>query len=185
MHIEETPIVADNRTIDELRMLAYDTNKPRISMRASIVLACLNGASCKAVAEALDIDEESVILWRQRFQQYGISGLRDTAKYKDRKIIGEDPLKQPVLELLAQDPPPGQLYWSTRNLAEALQVSPREIQRCLHREHIKLLEQRIALRQRKWARRFGNGETVPAASKPQEMPEQTIQEASETTPEQV
>lgn len=183
MHIEETPIVADKKTIVELRALANDTSKPRISMRASIILASLKGASCEKVAQKLDTDVESVILWRQRYAQYGISGLRDMAKYKDRKILGEDPLKQPVLELLAQDPPPGKLYWSTNSLAEALQVSPREVQRCLQREHIKMLEQRILMRQRKWERRFGKGEAASAIPKPQGAPApETPPEAAPETP---
>ena len=172
MHVNiEPPIVADEKTIAELSALAEDTSKPRISLRASIILASLKGASSEAVAEQLNTDVESVILWRHRYRQYGVYGLREMAKSKEGKAMGEDPLKQPVLELLAQDPPPGKLYWSTKTLAEALQVSPREVQRCLQKEHIKMLEQRILLRQRKWERRFGKG-AASAGPKPQAEPEQ-------------
>ena len=46
-------------------------------LRAHIVLRCAQGLANHAMARELGVNRKTVILWRNRFAQSGLDGLRD------------------------------------------------------------------------------------------------------------
>ena len=67
-------ITATEDDIIILKKLAGGADKT-LSLRANIILKCLEMSRNKDVAKALSIDERSVALWKERFRNDGVSGL--------------------------------------------------------------------------------------------------------------
>src|SRR6516164_4664925 len=57
----------------------------QVCLRSRIVLAAASGQSDSAIARELDVNRNTVILWRHRFQQDGLDGLWEIAPGRGRK----------------------------------------------------------------------------------------------------
>jgi AcrR family transcriptional regulator/DNA-binding CsgD family transcriptional regulator len=66
---------AERRSLEH--MATGSTAPPRQSLRARIVLQCATGAPNRDVASRLGVSAPTVALWRDRYAQSGINGLRD------------------------------------------------------------------------------------------------------------
>src|SRR5437899_2202443 len=87
--------------------------------RARMVLLAADGLSTRAIAEEVDVQPRIVSLWRRRYADHGLDGL------KDKPRPGKKPLYTPatdkrILELLDKPPPPGFARWTGPLLAKAL-----------------------------------------------------------------
>src|SRR4051794_19855325 len=95
--------------------------------RARIVLLAAEGIANARIAERNDATVTTVLNWRGRYQDRGIAGLRDAPRpgrprtLDHRQIVAET-LKPPPKEL-------GVTHWSSRLLADRLEISPSAIQR--------------------------------------------------------
>lgn len=64
--------------ISELERLADDrSSRPRQALRARIVLGTLGGETDREVANRLGVTTPTVSLWRRRYEEEGLDGLRD------------------------------------------------------------------------------------------------------------
>ena len=62
-----------------LRRLVRGRNTTqKMVLRAHIVLRCAQGLANHAMARELGVNRKTVILWRKRFAQSGLDGLRDS-----------------------------------------------------------------------------------------------------------
>jgi transposase-like protein len=59
-----------------LSWLACPALTPNMALRARVVLGSAGGEGARSVARDLGVSVETVYLWRRRFQQHGIEGLR-------------------------------------------------------------------------------------------------------------
>jgi transposase len=101
----------------------------RVARRARIVLLATEGKSNNAVAHQLGISRPTVILWRGRFRQLGVTGLLKDAKRPGRKKqLKPDLIRQIVNETL-QTKPKAATHWSTRTMAEQHKVSHMTVKR--------------------------------------------------------
>ena len=87
--------------------------------RAWIVLLAADGVSTRAIAKEVGVQPRIVSLWRRRYADHGLDGL------KDKPRPGKKPLYTPatdkrILELLDKPPPAGFGRWSGPLLAKAL-----------------------------------------------------------------
>lgn len=77
------PAIAITLTAEERVELEGLANRRRtaqgLARRARIVLAAAAGMENKAIAQALDADENTVSKWRRRFAEHRIAGLDDGA----------------------------------------------------------------------------------------------------------
>jgi transposase len=126
----------------ELERLAgsRSESKPVIE-RAQIILGCLAGKRVKEVARSGHTRPNTVIKWRQRFVQRGLSGLRDEPRPGARPVYGAD-FRNRVLALLETPPPPGQACWDGPAIAATLHGSVHAVWRVLRHEGICLQRQR-------------------------------------------
>ncbi len=103
--------------------------------RAEIVLAAAAGESNAAIARRLRCSQPTVMLWRRRFAERGIDGLRDASR-PGRPPKYDERFRQ---ELIAKSltKPRAETHWSTRRLARELGVSAMTVQRIWKKERLK------------------------------------------------
>jgi len=126
----------------ELERLAGSRSESKQMIeRAQIILGCLAGKRVKEVAHICHTRPNTVIKWRQRFAQRGLTGLRDAPRPGAKPIYGAD-FRNRVLALLEQPPPAGQSNWDGPAVAAALHGSVHAVWRVLRHEGICLQRQR-------------------------------------------
>jgi len=109
--------------------------------RAKMILGCLDGRSMADIARELRVRPNTVILWRRRFSQEGLAGLKD--RPRSGKPVEHGPeFRKKVLELLETPAPKGQACWDGPAVAKRLDVSPHAVWRLLRKEGICLRRQR-------------------------------------------
>lgn len=117
------------------------TLEARLVERAKIIKGCLAGTSVTQIAKELGIRPNTVIEWRERFDEKGIEGLHDRARSgKPRRY--DEAFRDRVLQTLEEPPPKGQAKWDGAALAEQLGVSDDAVWRVLRKEGICLARQR-------------------------------------------
>lgn len=113
----------------------------RLAQRAGIVLACLQGKRNDEVARQVGVQASTVGLWRRRFAQHGLAGLRDKPKPGKPAKHG-DKLRERVLAQLELEPPAGMAGWDGGWLAKTLGVSADAVWRVLRKQGIQLRRHR-------------------------------------------
>lgn len=104
-------------------------------------MAAITGKSIKDIAMQLNERPNTVILWRDRFPEYGILGLQDRARRGCSATYGIE-FRNAVFDKIKDPPPNGLSHWDGPNLAELLNVSVDAIWRLLRKEGIQLAMQR-------------------------------------------
>jgi transposase len=99
-----------------------------LARRARIVLAAAAGLENKAIAHALDADENTVSKWRRRFAALRIDGLGDEPRSGAPRQIGDDEIAE-TIRLTLETTPPGATHWSLRSMAAAVGHAPSTIHR--------------------------------------------------------
>lgn len=99
-----------------------------LARRARIVLAAADGMENKAIAQALDADENTVSKWRRRFAKHRIEGLHDEPRCGAPRQIGDDEIAE-TIRLTLETTPPDATHWSLRSMAKAVGYAPSTIHR--------------------------------------------------------
>ena len=87
----------------------------RLAERARIVLACLRGRRNDDVASEIGVRPNTVGLWRRRFAERGIAGLRDAPRPGKPAKYGVE-LRDRLLAQLELPPPEGMASWDGGSL---------------------------------------------------------------------
>jgi transposase len=116
------PVDANQRK--RLQYLAKSGKTPqKVALRARIVLLGGDGVPNHAIAKQLGTARPTVILWRDRFCQYGVPGiLQDAPRPGRRRAISPEKVKQ-VVEATLRTTPPAATHWSVRSMAKAQGLS--------------------------------------------------------------
>jgi transposase len=87
--------------------------------RARIVLLSSQGLTGRQVAERVGCTEPTVVLWRRRFAQDGLSGLDDRPRAGGPPTVLTDQVREEILTATLSPPPAvlGVTHWSSRLLA--------------------------------------------------------------------
>ena len=89
------------------RWLTSHGTPQQVALRSRIVLAAATGRSDSAVAQELEINRKTVMLWRRRFAQEGIDSLWEVAPGRGRKpTFGPDKI-QAIVNATLQSKPKG------------------------------------------------------------------------------
>jgi transposase len=123
------------------RLSRSRTGEVRMAERARIVLACLSGRRNDEVAREIGVRPNTVGVWRRRFAERGIAGLRDESRPGKPAKYGEE-LRARILAQLELPPPAGMASWDGGSLAAALGVSDDAVWRVLRKDGIQLQRHR-------------------------------------------
>lgn len=132
-----TPITCSKTDFISLQKLAADPLNPRLALRARMVLQCLEGKQIKDIAIDLDERPNTVILWKNRFSDQGISGLSNLPRGKNANRY-DKAFKVKLRQLLNTEPPDGFPRWTGPLLSKYTGVPPDVVWRYLRKEGISL-----------------------------------------------
>jgi transposase len=128
------PITLTGAQREELAMIARAPSTPqRLAMRAAIVLTAADGVPNTAIAAERGCSPQTVVLWRRRFVEHGVSGLYAAPGRGRPATYGETTTQRIVATTLGR-PPRGRTHWSVRAVAARLGVSAMTVSR-VWRQH--------------------------------------------------
>jgi transposase len=120
-----------------LKLIAGRNTAQKVVLRASIVLAHINGSNKVEIARALNTSRPTVDLWLNRFEEQGVGGLlKDKTRPGRKKQINAKKEEQIVQDTLNKTPK-GQTHWSERTMAEYAGVSKMSVHRIWNKYNIK------------------------------------------------
>jgi len=90
-------------------------------MRARVVLLSAQGSSLRAIAQQLGLTERTVCLWRRRYQEEGVGGLRSRRRSGRPRSITR--AKEFAVVTATSRRPPAATHWSARRLAKEMGLS--------------------------------------------------------------
>ncbi|MGI9018986.1 MAG: IS630 family transposase [Euzebya sp.] len=93
-----------------------------LALRSRIVLACDEGRSNTAIAQAEGCHPTTAAKWRGRFAQDRLDGLIDAPRPGAARTIGDDVIEAIVVDTL-ETAPADATHWSTRGLADKHGIS--------------------------------------------------------------
>src|SRR4030043_335850 len=101
----------------------------RIILRSRISLMAAEDVSHNAIAKRLNTSRPTVILWTNRFQEQGLTGLSEDAPHglSPRRLNAEK--VKAIVEATLHTKPKDSTHWSTRTMAKAQGVSHATVQR--------------------------------------------------------
>ena len=111
------------------RILAARTSTQQAAYRAEIVLRVAAGQTDVAIAHDMGLAERTVFLWRHRFAERRLDGLKDRPKCPPPRQYDAD-IQARLLVLACQKPSEvdhsraGQPHWSINDLAQYLAAHP-------------------------------------------------------------
>jgi transposase len=98
-----------------------------LATRARIVLGSAEGDSIRELAQRLGVTQRTVCLWRTRYRQQGIAGLKTKARSGRRRQV--TPAQERAVVAATMRPPKTATHWSARRLAKEVGLSPATVHR--------------------------------------------------------
>lgn len=129
-----TPINCCKSDIEILQSASKECDK-RIAQRARMVLLCVEGKTITDIAKELDERPNTVSFWKDRYVKYGIKGLLNNPRGK-QKLENVENLQDQILEILQKEPSYGKPHWTGPLIAEALSIPSDTIWRYLRKMQI-------------------------------------------------
>ena len=99
-------------------------------------MAAGEGESAGRIAERLEINRKTVMLWRSRFEKEGLDGLWDVAPGRGRKPTYGPEKIQSIVDATLRGKPKRITHWSCRLMAEAQQVSKSTVNNIWRSRHL-------------------------------------------------
>ncbi len=121
------PLVAVGITLsDEERatlsgIVRSPRSEQRMVTRARVVLAAAEGKPNRRIAGEVGLSERKVGVWRNRFSERRLEGLRDLPRPGAARRYDHDKRVE-VFKTACSDPPEGETHWTVRSLAETVGV---------------------------------------------------------------
>jgi len=110
-----------------MRLLRAPTLPQGWALRAKIVLASGEGEGVRAIARRLEVSTTTVCLWRRRYIEAGLDGLKTEPRRGRPKRISAAQERAVVAATLK--PPKNGTHWSARRLAQQVGLSPATVHR--------------------------------------------------------
>lgn len=103
------------------RVVRSPRSEQRMVTRARVVLAAAAGTPNRQIAGQVGLSERKVGVWRNRFAQQRLEGLRDLPRPGKPPVYDHDKRLE-VFKTACAEPPEGETHWTVRSLAEAVGV---------------------------------------------------------------
>jgi putative transposase len=122
-------IILSEEEEEQLKFISSSHSLPfALVTRAKIIIMSAQGKTNKAIPVKLDCSPQSVSLWRKRFLEQGIQGLHDELEPGRPRSISNEQVAELIQKTL-QTKPKGCTHWTTRSMAEDIQISHQTVQR--------------------------------------------------------
>ncbi len=105
------------------RWLSAQGTPQQVALRSRIVLAAAAAQSDSAIANDLAINRKTVMLWRARFAEHGLTSLWEIAPGRGRKPTYDGAKIKAIVDTTLQTKPKGMTHWSCRLMAARQGVS--------------------------------------------------------------
>lgn len=114
---------ADRRRLEG--WLRSHSTPQALATRARIVLGSADGESIRELAERLEVTQRTICLWRRRYREAGLAGLRSLPRSGRPRTIGAAKERAVLSATLRK--PAAATHWSTRRLAKEVGLSPSDL----------------------------------------------------------
>lgn len=119
----KTPLVLSEEERLQLNAVAKSRSFPHaLVMRARLVLLAAEGVANTVIAKQLNLSQQSVCLWRQRFLKQGLQGLHDELRPGRPRTISDEKVGALVRKTLATKPKDG-THWTIRSMSKQTRLS--------------------------------------------------------------
>ena len=105
-------------------------------LRANIILMSADGKDGKTIAAKLNTNKNTVTLWRKRFAENGLEGLKDSPGRGRKRVHGPQKVEE-IIETTINSKPRNATHWSIRSMAAHAEVSHTTIRRVWNAHKIK------------------------------------------------
>ena len=123
------PLTLSDEERDTLqRWTRRRTTAQALALRARVVLECATGKPNRVVAHALQLDEDTIGKWRQRFVADRLDGLLDEPRSGAPRTITDARVEDVVTQTL-ETTPRDATHWSTRAMAARSGLSQSTVSR--------------------------------------------------------
>jgi transposase len=119
------------------RWLSAQGTPQQVALRSRIVLAAAAAQSDLAIAHALAINRKTVMLWRARFAEHGLTSLWEIAPGRGRKPTYDGAKIKAIVDTTLQTKPKGMIHWSCRLMAARQGVSKSTVSNIWRSHHLK------------------------------------------------
>ena len=117
--------VRDGDLVELTRMTRSSSIRAGLAQRARIVLAAAQGLANERIAQQVGVSKVTVLMWRDRYQRYGIAGLSDAPRSGRPRRVDHAAIVSATLR-----PPPKKYavtHWSTRLLGRHLGIGNKTV----------------------------------------------------------
>ena len=115
--------LSDNDREQIGRWLNAQGTLQQVALRSRIVLAAAAAQSDSAIANDLGINRKTVMLWRARFAEQGLTSLWEIAPGRGRTPTYAGAKIKAIVDTTLQTKPKGMTHWSCRLMAARQGVS--------------------------------------------------------------
>jgi transposase len=113
--------LSDEERASLLAIVRSPRSEQRMVTRARVVLAAAEGMPNRRIAVEVGLSERKVGMWRNRFCERRLDGLRDLPRPGAPRRYDHDQRLE-VFKTACSDPPPGETHWTVRSLAEVVGI---------------------------------------------------------------
>src|SRR3990167_4767721 len=106
-------------------------------MKAKIILLFGQGALPSRIAKKLKTSRPTVALWKKRFKEEGINGLKKIKKGRGRKPVFKMEKVKAIIESTLHEKPKDATHWSTRSMAKHQNVGHLYVQKVWQANNLK------------------------------------------------
>lgn len=125
---------------EELAILQRTINSRKSQVRdvfrASIILSAAQGKSNTVISSVLKTSVNTVSLWRRRFADQRVKGLKDKPGRGRKHTYSAEKVEE-IINITLKSKPKDATHWSTRTLAQSVNVSHMTVQRIWKAHKIK------------------------------------------------
>ncbi len=117
--------VRDGDLVELTRMTRSSSIRAGLAQRARIVLAAAQGLANERIGQQVGVSKVTVLMWRDRYQRYGIAGLSDAPRSGRPRRVDHAAIVSATLR-----PPPKKYavtHWSTRLLGRHLGIGNKTV----------------------------------------------------------
>ena len=129
--------LSDNDREQIGRWLNAHGTPQQVALRSRIVLAAAAAQSDSAIAKDLAINRKTVMLWRARFAEHGLTSLWEIAPGRGRKPTYDSAKIKAIVDTTLQTKPKGMTHWSCRLMAARQGVSKSTVSNIWRSHHLK------------------------------------------------
>lgn len=118
------------------RVVRSSSSEQRMVTRARVVLAAAEGKPSRVIAREVGLSERKVGVWRNRFAECRLEGLRDLPRSGKPPVYDHDKRVE-VFKTACSEPPEGETHWTVRSLADAVGVGKSQTHEILAQADLK------------------------------------------------